>query len=459
MNIIMTGATGLIGKKLGIELVKRGHHLTALVRNVEKAKLELPFPCKLITWDSDKKIEQSLLLETDSIVHLAGESVAGPRWTKKRKQKIYNSRVLGTKNLVDSVLESGKKLNSFVSGSAIGYYGDAGDELLSETASCGQGFLAQVCFDWENTLKPLASLTRLSIVRTGIVLTHEGGALKELLPIFRTGGGGAIGSGKQWMSWIHIDDIVQIFANAVEKESYSGIINGVSPHPVTNQEFSQTLAKIMGTFSFMKVPSIGIKLGLGEQSEIILGGQKVNPKSLQRLGYAFKFEKLSNALNQILEPLRHPKTKKIVDTLTAYQWVPKKRSELFPFFSEAKNLEKLTPDFIGFKITNESKGPMAAGKLIEYDLKLHGIPIHWKTEITEWNEGKSFIDNQIKGPYSLWHHKHEFEDLGGGTLMTDHVRYKIPAGALGKLFAGWKVKSDVTEIFSYRKTVIQKLFG
>lgn len=459
MNILMTGATGLIGKKLGIELVREGHHIHALVRNTAKAKLELPFPATLIEWDSTQSINPSVFESIDSIINLAGEPVAGPRWTEKRKQAIYSSRIIGTKNLVASLISSGKKVKSFISTSAIGYYGDCGDELLKETASAGQGFLSQVCFDWESATKPLREHTRTCIIRIGVVLTPEGGALKELLSIYKSGLGGPVGSGQQWMSWIHQDDLINIFKTAIKDESYQGIINGVGPEPARNVEFSHTLAKAIGVKDWAKAPKIALSLALGEQAQIVLDSQRVSPAFLLKTGFHFQYPQLENALAHLVAPLKHPKTGKIVNTLTTYQWVPKKVPEVFEFFSEAKNLERITPDFLHFKITHESAGPMKAGKLIEYDLKLHGIPIHWKTEIAEWNEGKSFVDNQLKGPYKLWYHLHEFSPLAGGTLMRDHVRYQLPLKFIADPVAGAFVRKDVNKIFDYRRKVVSDLFS
>ncbi|MCM0604625.1 MAG: TIGR01777 family oxidoreductase [Xanthomonadaceae bacterium] len=459
MNILMTGATGLIGKKLGIELVRNGHKIKALVRNIEHAKLELPFPAELILWDSSKTLDPQTFDSIDSVINLAGEPVSGARWSKKRKQAIYDSRIVGTKNLVSSLISSGKKIKSFISTSAIGYYGDSGDQPLRETASAGQGFLSQVCFDWENSVKPLRDVTRSCVIRIGVVLTPDGGALGELIPLYKNGFGGVIGSGNQWMSWIHVDDLLSVFVEAVGNESYLGAINAVSPQAARNRDFSHTLAKSMGVRDWLPIPKQALQLRLGEQSQIVLESLNVFPEALRKLKFNFNYPKLDLALNHLIAPLKHPKTGKIVNTLTTYQWVPKPLPEVFEFFSLAKNLETLTPDFLNFKITKESSGPMKAGKLIEYDLKLHGIPIHWETEIAEWVDGKSFVDNQLKGPYKLWYHLHEFSSLGNGTLMKDHVRFQLPIHFISDAIAGWKVKDDVNKIFDYRMKTVNKLFG
>ena len=214
MRVLMTGATGLIGRELGKSLAARGDTLVCLVRDAQSARHRLPFPATCFEWDHRRAVPLEALLGADAIVHLAGEPVAEKRWTNEQKRLILETRVLGTRRLVQAVLNHGPDIKSFVHGSAIGFYGDRADAPLTAASAKGTGYLADVVEAWEAELRPLAERrpdVRAAIVRTGIVLARHGGALARMLPLFRASAAGRLGSGRQWMSWIHIDDIVGLF--------------------------------------------------------------------------------------------------------------------------------------------------------------------------------------------------------------------------------------------------------
>jgi ligand-binding SRPBCC domain-containing protein len=185
-------------------------------------------------------------------------------------------------------------------------------------------------------------------------------------------------------------------------------------------------------------------------SQMILGGQRVRPAQALESGFVFQFPTLEDALGDLAPG---------DEVFESLQWIPKKVEEVFPFFSEAKNLETLTPELLQFKIVAQSTPEIQEGTLIDYQLKVHGIPMHWRTRIEEWKPGVQFVDTQLKGPYSRWHHNHRFESLQGGTLLSDRVLYRLPGGGMGSLMAGSKVRSDVRQIFEYRREKIEKLFG
>jgi hypothetical protein len=455
MKILMTGATGLVGKELGKALVFAGHELVVLTRDPRNAQALLSFPATLLEWKHyTHKIPPRYFEGVDTVIHLAGENIAAGRWSKARKTQIHESRAIGTRNLVEAIKAEGKSVKRLISASAIGIYGDTSD-WVSEDATRGNGFLADVCASWEREATALSeSGVKVAIPRIGIVLSRQGGALEKMLMPFSLGLGGVIGSGKQWMSWIHHEDLTRLFMHLVEHPELVGPFNAVAPAPVTNRDFSKLLAHSLGRSLFFPVPSLALRIGLGEMSTLITGGQRVACKNIRAAGFSFKYSELSDALGELCAPLLNGQKE-----LLAEIWLPKKREEIFPFFSDEKNLETLTPDHLNFKVLKKSTAEINEGTLIDYRLKVHGVPMHWRTLIENWEPGRKFVDRQLKGPYALWHHTHEFTDFAGGTLMRDRVLYRLPLGRLGDAIAGWFVKKDVGGIFSYRQQTIRRIFN
>jgi uncharacterized protein (TIGR01777 family) len=456
MRILMTGATGLIGRELGKALAARGDTLVCLVRDVSAARRRLPFPAVCHAWDHTRPVPAEALREVDAVVNLAGEPVADTRWTTAKKALIRDSRVHGTRQLVRAVQEHGTGVATFVQGSAIGCYGDRGDERLTAASTEGAGFLADVVQAWEAELRPLAEQRpqlRVPIVRTGIVLARHGGALAEMLPMFRLAAAGRLGTGRQWMSWIHLDDIVGLFLHALDIAP-SGILEGVAPQPATNQQFTTALCRSLGVIENLPAPSLAIQALFGERAAILLGSTRLEPLATQASGFRFRFEAVEQALDDLLAPLRGGVRLRVWE-----QWLPHAVQDIWPFFCDASNLEDLTPPFLSFRVLGQSTPAIGTGTLIDYRLKLNGIPIAWQTRIDTWDPPRRFIDLQAKGPYSLWHHTHDFIPMGTGSMMRDTLRYRLPAGWLGALAAGSKVASDVERIFDYRSRKIDERFG
>lgn len=456
MRILMTGATGLIGREIGKALARRGDSLVCLVRDVDAARRRLPFPAELHAWDHTREVTAQAMRGVEAVINLAGAPVAEGRWTAARKALILDSRVGSTRRLVDAVLAHGAKLKVFVHGSALGYYGDRGDERLTAGSSKGPGFLADVVQKWEAELAPLyqrGTALRVPVVRTGIVLAREGGALAEMLPMFRLSAAGRLGSGRQWMSWIHLDDIVGLFIHALDSAA-SGILEGAAPRPVTNREFTTALCRSLGVIENLPVPAPAVQLLFGEKAEIVLGGTRLEPAATLACGYRFRFESVEEALADLLSPLLGGTYLRVWE-----QWVPRAPEALWPFFCDAHNLEQITPPFLRFRVLGRSSGEIGAGSLIDYRLRLDGVPIRWQSRIEAWDPPRAFVDTQVKGPYRLWHHTHEFEPVGAGTLLRDTVRYQLRGGWLGRLAAGGRVASYVERIFDYRARKIDQLFG
>lgn len=454
MKILITGATGLIGQKLGQELVRKGHQISVITRSKSQAELRLSFPAQIIESDLVKDTPQFTKNDLwDVVVHLAGENIGEKRWSKQQKQKILDSRILTTQNLLKALKDCPPKI--FVGGSAVGIYlTDLQNSYSEESTEYGSDFLAEVCKKWEAEYDQVHAQnpsTKLVKIRTGIVLSSTGGALEKMLDIFKLGLGGKIGNGNQWMSWIHIDDLVQIFCSAIENKIGSSIINAVAPEPVQQKDFAKILAEKLGVCTGPSVPELNLKLLLGEMSALALSSQNIISKYLS--SFNFKYPTLDKALENICES--HQNTQQV---FMAEQFINKPLEQVFEFFSAAENLEKITPDTLNFKILKKSTESIQKGTLIDYQLKIHGVPAKWKTEICEWSPPYKFADNQLKGPYQKWYHTHTFETLGSGTLMRDIVCYKLPMGKLGWIFAGAFVRADVQKIFGFRRQILKKFF-
>lgn len=296
MKILIGGSHGLVGTALIKSLEAEGNEIFRLVRHAPTSKTE-------VEWSPDRySIALARIEGFDAVVNLAGESIAEGRWTDEKKRRIRESRVKGTKLLGDALANLTVPPKTFVCASAIGYYGNRGDELLTETSAPGDDFLAKVCADWEEATA-LATEKGIRVVnaRFGVILDTNGGALKKMLPPFRMGVGGRIGSGKQWMSWIALDDVIGGIKFALANESVKGPVNFVSPNPVTNAEFTKTLGKVLSRPTIFPIPAFAIKLMFGEMGEaLLLGGQRVAPARLAGGGFEFSYPQLEAALGHML---------------------------------------------------------------------------------------------------------------------------------------------------------------
>lgn len=294
MNVLISGATGLIGSLLSEELKSSGHSITRLTRS--------PRGENDIRWDPDAGTIEGSLEGTDAVVHLAGESIAEGRWTSSRKERIMQSRKKGTRLLAEAVAGLPTPPRVMVSASAVGYYGDRGNELLREDSRPGSDFLAEVCKAWEAAADPAREAgIRVVHTRFGIVLSPKGGALGTTLPIFKLGGGGRIGSGRQWWSWVALDDVVGTIHHALENESVAGPVNVGSPNPLTNAEYTKVLGKVLNRPTVFPVPAPAIRLALGGIADaLLLASQRMEPAKLKVTGYEFRYPELEGALRHLL---------------------------------------------------------------------------------------------------------------------------------------------------------------
>jgi uncharacterized protein len=296
MKILVSGSHGLVGKALIASLTNDGHEIVRLVRGDPRVGSE-------VEWHPNQgRIGVEQLEGFDVVVHLAGESIASARWTDEKKRAIRESRVKGTSLLSESLARLSRPPSLFLSASAIGYYGDRGYELLIEDSAAGKDFLAGVCVEWENATRPAVEKgIRTVCMRFGIILDANGGALEKMLTPFRMGIGGKVGDGKQWMSWIALDDVVNGIKFLIADTSTRGPVNFVAPNPVTNAEFTKTLGRVLSRPTFFPVPAFGARLAFGEMADaLLLASQRVKPRVLEGSGFPFSWPTLEPALRHIL---------------------------------------------------------------------------------------------------------------------------------------------------------------
>lgn len=296
MHVLVSGSTGLIGSALLPVLAAHGHDVTRLVRPDTRS------PEPGLVWDPQKgDIEPGALEGIEAVVHLAGETIAG-RWTASKKARIRDSRVMGTQRLCEALVRIPSPPGVLVCASAIGYYGDRGDEPLTEESPPGAGFLPDVCRAWEAATE-VAVRAGIRVVnpRIGIVLSRRGGALAKMLPPFQMGAGGIIGDGSQYMSWIAIDDVAGCIHHALVTDALSGPVNAVSPQPATNRVFTKTLGRVLGRPTALSVPAFAVRMLFGEMGQaLLLSSARVEPVRLKQTGYPFRFPGLDDALRHVL---------------------------------------------------------------------------------------------------------------------------------------------------------------
>ncbi len=298
MKWIVTGGTGLVGKKLVQAIDKDGDEIIVFSRrprsHVGHVRTVAWDPEKIGTWT--KEIEGA-----DVVVHLTGEPIADGRWTEERLAKIRSSRTVSTKLIADAIVAAENKPSVFVSASAVGYYGhESGDTKLDEESAPGSDVIAKICVEWEQAAEPARAVTRVVHPRIGVVLSPDGGMLKSVLPAFRAFVGGPVGNGKQWVSFVHIDDVVRAIIFAVEHEKLAGALNLTASNPITMNDLAATLARVLHRPNLFRVPSFAIRAAFGKMADVALTGQRVLPRKLLDFGFALRFPEIEGALQELL---------------------------------------------------------------------------------------------------------------------------------------------------------------
>lgn len=455
-KIGVTGASGFIGSALVRALTARGDRVRAFVRDPARAALPPEVEVRELDLASANiKDVAAGLAGLDAVCHLAGETVAG-RWTEEKKRKIHDSRELTTRNLVTAMWECPQRPGVLVCASASGYYGSRGDEPLDEHARPGDDFLAHVCIDWEREAHVAEEFdTRVVCMRQGLVLGRDGGALAAMLPPFRFGAGGPLGSGRQWWPWIHLEDAIAMWIFALDREDMQGAMHVVAPDPATSARFAQALGHALGRPSLAPAPAFALKLVFGEFAESLLASQLLLPAAAQDAGFVFQHPYLEAALLDLLD--RTGRRKPRTSTFEATERVNAPLAKVFEFFSDAGNLEVLSPPALRFQILTPLPTVMGRGTVICYRLRIDGLPVRWKTLITRWDPPNGFEDVALRGPYELWRHEHRFTPVGEKAVeIRDAVEYSLGLAPLSDVALGY-VRRDLEKIFAYRQTRIAAL--
>ena len=474
MKIFITGVTGLVGRALSLRLARDGHEILGWVRNETAARAILGDDVELVPVADDDALRDALE-RADVVVNLAGAPVA-KRWTAEYRKQLVSSRVGLTRRLVDTMRDLSRRPSVLVSTSAVGYYGgERGDERLDEQAAPGDGFLAQLCVDWEAAAFAAQDLgLRVAAFRIGLVLDGEGGALATMRPAFAMGLGAVLGSGRQRMPFIHLHDLVELLVQAVVDPRYTGPFNATAPQPVTNREFTKSLARALGRPAWMRVPAFVLRAATGEMSKIVLGGQNAVPDRAQALGFRFAFADLDDALRDVVDGGRDSVAIGPVRDVPAGDYIARRRprylleqhthidaplDEVFEFFRKAENLGAMTPPSLAFEIRTPTPIEMKQGQRIVYRIRLGPVPMKWLTNIEAWEPGARFVDAQLQGPYRCWYHEHRFEADGEYTRMIDRVWYAPPLGPLGRIAQALMVGPMLRRIFGHRRAAIALRFG
>jgi hypothetical protein len=477
MKIVVSGATGFVGRALLLHLRGLGHELTAWVRDVARAEGELGPD---VTCVAARDERGRAVLAADAVIHLAGAPIVGPRWSAARKAELHASRVDTAAILVAAMRARPRPLPVFVSASAVGYYGDRGDATLSEDAAPGEGFAATLCQAWEEAARAAGpAATRIVCARIGIVLGRHGGALASLGRVTRLGLGGPIAGGAQWVPWIHLDDVVGALAHALVTPSVAGPINLVAPLPVRQRDLARALGRALHRPAFAPAPRLALRAILGEAATVLLASQRAIPTALLASGYRFAFPALDGALDDLvrndhgvaIRRLRRGEAptsdylarRRPRYVLVARTVLPCPLAEVMPFFAAAENLQLLTPPSLRFAIMTPRPIAMRAGAVIDYRIKLSGVPMTWRTVIERWAPAEigaaSFVDAQHRGPYRCWWHEHHFRADGDRTIMEDVVYYAPPLGPLGAIANALFVAGQLRDIFAYRASAVRLRFG
>jgi uncharacterized protein (TIGR01777 family) len=479
VRILLTGATGFVGRALVSALLAEGHSLVVWTRSPGRARDGLGADVDVLPAGDGDQALATELGRSDAVVNLAGAPIIGARWTSARKATLIRSRVDLTTRVVAACRTATRPPRVLVSASAVGVYGPRGDEVLTEASAPGTGFLASLATRWEAAAAAAADLgMRVVHLRTAIVLGRAGGALAPQLPLFRLGLGGPFGSGRQYVPWIHLRDVVGIIVTALGDQRLAGPVNVAAPNETTSREFARALGRAVGRPAVLPVPALALRVALGEAADALLDSQRVRPARLGQLGFRFAFPTLDAALADIvatpgvrIAPLRaasggngagddYLRRRPARFELTSETTIDAPLDQTFRFFSDARNLGLLTPPAMGLRIDGTPPA-MAEGACIDYRIRVGPVPsLAWRTRIVKWEPGRCFVDVQERGPYASWWHEHAFEADGARTRVRDRVCYAPPLPSLlGALVNRVVVAPMLRRIFGYRGEVIRLRFA
>ncbi len=473
MRIFVTGATGFIGRALVLRLLRDGHEVQAWSRSQAKARAALGADVDVAGGDDLALVRA--IDGCDAVVHLAGEPVLPGRWTRTRKAALVRSRVGFTHRVVAACQAARRPPAVLVCASAVGIYGDGGDTALTEQSPAGTGFLANLCKRWEEAAGA-AHDQRVASVRIGIVLGRGGGALASMLPLANAGLLGPMGSGRQYLPWIHIDDLTEALISGLQDPRFEGPINLVGPDPVPQAEFARAIGRALGRPAFAPAPAFAIRAMLGEASMALLEGQRAYPERLRELGFEFRFASLDAALADIVDDddaanvrpfdgmlqdaagLDYLRENPPTHELTAQIRVPVPISEAWRFFSNPDNIGPLSPPDYAMELDKDVL--LAEGARFTHGMSLGPVPLKWHGRFVAVAPGERFVDVQDGGPWRTFWHEHRFEADGPDhTILHDRVLLRAPAGLIGRIAMPLALIPRLCTLFAYRRQAIAARFG
>lgn len=450
MKVLIAGATGLVGRGLVTHLWSQGHDIVVLARNPLQARNQFAVPVHVEGWDGKSPLEPTVFRGIEAVINLAGAPIATHAWTQKRRREILESRTDSTRAIAEGLKACSTKPSVWVQASAIGYYGDRGTEILDEKGAPGDGFLAEVCREWEAATVGAPNEVRVVRLRTATVLSRLGGAFPLMLLPFQLKAGAVLGCATSYQSWIHIEDLHRLIVFCMEN-AISGAVVAAAPEPVTQVQVAKELARVTRTKVRLRIPKFFLR-ALGRRRVLLTDSQKACPRVALDAGFTFRFSSFAAAVEDLV------KVDPLASVLERQQWVPQPVDQVFPFFSDEKNLEALTPPWLNFHVVGKSSESVEAGTTIDYRLKIRGVPVRWRSQIEAWKPGVRFVDRQLRGPYAFWHHDHAFESVRGGTLLSDKIHFRVPGGTVGKLWLEPWVRRDVEKIFDFRTGQVRGQF-
>jgi hypothetical protein len=468
--VLISGATGFLGRQLALRLARDGHQVVALARNPAEARHALGDEVRIEPEGASASGLRALVGRVDAVLNLAGAPILGPRWTVARRRELARSRIGTTGRLAAAIAAARRRPGVFVCGSAVGIYGERADFELPEDVAPGSGFLAELCRDWEAAARPaLDAGVRCVHLRTGVVLGPGGGALAAMEPAFALGLGGRLGSGQQWTPWIHVRDWIEMAVAALFDERWSGPINAVAPQPATNAAFTRTLAAAMHRPVLAPpAPAAALRALLGGAADVLLASQRAVPARALALGFGFRYGSLADALEQIygarrlvqIAPVRREFGTPVAQhELRTESVLPAPLERVFAFFSAPANLGAITPPAMGFQHLGDDAVELREGVELDHTVRVGPLRLLWRSRIDAWEPGRRFVDTQLRGPYRLWWHEHVFERAGAATRMVDRVRYSLPMAWIAPLVHALFVRRQLQAIFAYRAHAVALRFG
>lgn len=471
-KIFVTGGTGFIGRVLVQSLIAKGYSVVVLTRDPVGGRAKIGPGAEFFAVDRPDSELSQVLSTCSGVIHLAGDDILG-RWTQAKREKLRSSRVDLTERLVRCLEAASPRPKVMVAGSAVGFYGATGQTQVDEDSPAGEGFLPELCQDWEAAQRGVEELgMRLVQIRTGVVLDTEGKALFLMLPAFRMGVAGPLSTGSHFMPWIFLEDMVRLLVTALEDPSYQGVYNGVAPEEATNWQYTKALSRAVGMPNFIPVPGFVLKLLLGEVSSLLLDSQRVHPKRLLEAGFEFACPTLEKGFERVFAPeaeVEFTTDFEVPDELAgsppshrlrSSEVLPVSPEEAYAYFENPRNLRSVLPSWLSFSPLAPPPEKIFEGLELKAKTGFGPVASTWTTTIEKVEPGARFVDSGKSLGISLWWHEHRFEDLGDGrTRVTDTIYLRPAFSVLGRLGL-WAVGKNILKgMFATRRRAIERIFA